>query len=100
MYIPRAGDLVTITPKEAALYRLPLEWELGKVITFDWQQGTVYADGAPLTRHRFLHDYYFMAGDNVINSNDSRYWGLVPEEYIVGIVDYIYRKEDDRWLKL
>lgn len=100
MYIPRAGDLVTITPKEAALYRLPLEWELGKVITFDWQQGTVYADGAPLTRHRFLHDYYFMAGDNVINSNDSRYWGLVPEEYIVGIVDYIYRKEGDRWLKL
>ena len=32
-----------------------------------------------------------MAGDNVINSNDSRYWGLVPEEYIVGVVDKIIR---------
>ena len=36
-----------------------------------------------------MHNYYFMAGDNVGASNDSRYWGLVPEEYIVGVVKYI-----------
>ena len=68
-----------------------LEWELNKNITWDWEKNTAFADGKPLKRHRFCHDYYFMAGDNAKNSSDSRYWGLVPEEYVVGVVDKVIR---------
>ena len=32
-----------------------------------------------------------MAGDNVVNSADSRYWGLVPEEYVIGVIEWIVR---------
>ncbi|HEY9542148.1 signal peptidase I [Prevotella sp.] len=92
IYIPRKGDIIRITPYEAAYYKIQLEWETKKKMTWDWEKNTVYADGKQLFWHRFKHDYYFMAGDNVSDSNDSRYWGLVPEEYIVGIVGYVYHK--------
>ena len=49
-----------------------------------------------MKRHIFTHDYYFMAGDNVMNSSDSRNWGLVPEEYIVGVVTYITYSVKDK----
>lgn len=88
-YIPRKGDRIRITPKEAALYRMILEWETGKHIEYDWKMGTVTAEGIPLQTHEFLNDYYFMCGDNVSDSNDSRYWGPVPANYIVGVVTTI-----------
>lgn len=86
MYIPRMGDVINLTPNEAAIYRRILQWELGKEITWNRKTNEVYADGKPIKRHIFKHNYYFCAGDNVLDSNDSRYWGLVPEEYIIGIV--------------
>lgn len=89
VYIPRKGDVVKIGALEASLYGVMLEWELGKDITFSWEKDEAYADGRLLTHHRFKHNYYFMAGDNVMNSSDSRYWGVVPEEYIVGVVTTI-----------
>lgn len=89
LYLPRKGDYVRLTAKEGCLYRMLLEWETGKTISFNWEKDSVYADGTPLDSHVFTHGYYFMCGDNVSNSNDSRYWGLVPEEYIVGIVSRI-----------
>ncbi len=94
LYIPRKGDIIDIHPKEGCMYGLALEWELKKKIVVDWEKGTVTADGKPITRHRFLHNYYFMAGDNIIDSDDSRYWGLVPEEYIIGkVVKVLYSKD-------
>lgn len=92
MYMPRKGDIMNVTPYEATLYNIFLAWETGKPITCDWDTGEVWAGDAPLKRHCWQHNYYFMAGDNVLDSNDSRYWGLVPEEYVVGVVDYIYKK--------
>lgn len=94
IYVPRKGDIIRISPHEAVYYKMLLEWETNKTITWDWKMNKVYADGNQLFWHRFKHDYYFMAGDNVSDSNDSRYWGLVPEEYIVGIVGYIYHKRN------
>lgn len=89
LYLPRKGDYVRLSAKEGCLYRMLLEWETGKSISFDWEKDSVYANGKPLESHVFTHGYYFMCGDNVSNSNDSRYWGLVPEEYIVGVVSRI-----------
>jgi len=94
VYVPRKGDVMKLSPYEAAYYRMILEWETGKTITFDWHNNAVYADGKEIDRHTFAHDYYFMAGDNVADSNDSRYFGLVPEEYIVGVVGYIYHRNN------
>lgn len=100
MYIPRKGDVIQISPYEATQYKLLLEWETGKAIEIDWNNGMVLADGKPFVQHTFVHNYYFMAGDNVINSNDSRYWGLVPEEYIVGVVSFIIRSKEKKIIHL
>ena len=90
LYIPRKGDHIDISIREATLYKYILVWETGgKDIRWDNTTGVVTADGDTLRSHTFQHNYYFMAGDNVCSSNDSRYWGLVPEEYIIGIVGWI-----------
>lgn len=86
MYIPRLGDVINLTAREGVIYRRMMEWELGKKITWDWQKNEVYAGGKQIKRHIFKHNYYFCAGDNVLDSDDSRYWGLLPEEYIIGVV--------------
>ena len=93
LYIPRRGDVVEVTPALAQALRAILEWETGRRIAVD-STGAVTADGKPLRRHRFRHNYYFMAGDNVLNSQDSRYLGVVPEEYIVGIVSKVERNSN------
>lgn len=93
MYIPRLGDVISLTAREGVIYRRMMEWELGKKITWDWQKNVVYADGKVIKRHIFKHNYYFCAGDNALDSDDSRYWGLVPEEYIIGIVAKVIQGE-------
>lgn len=89
LYLPRSGDYLKLTAKEGQIYKMILEWETGKDISIDWEKDIVLADGVPLDRHAFKHGYYFMCGDNVLSSDDSRYWGLVPEEYILGVVSKI-----------
>lgn len=87
VYVPRAGDVISITPIEAAFYRPILEWETG--CFFEIDSTRVLANGVPFRQHEFQHNYYFMAGDFSSFSIDSRHWGLVPEEYIVGVVGWI-----------
>ncbi len=93
-YVPRKGDMIRITPRTAILYKVLLEWETGKKLAIDWNRNEVKAGGKKLTWHKFLHDYYFMAGDNVLDSDDSRYKGPVPEEYIIGIATRIIDSKD------
>ena len=91
LYVPRKDDVIRVTPRSATIYKTILAWETGKEIEVDWDAFKVFADGKPFRRHRFKHNYYFVAGDNVLNSDDSRYFGPVPEEYIVGIVSKIIK---------
>ena len=47
-----------------------------------------------ILEYRFRENYYFMGGDNMENSEDSRYWGLLPEPYIVGVATRIWMSVD------
>ena len=100
IYVPRKGDVIRVTREVAVYYKMLLEWELGKSISWNDGESLAYAGDEPLFRHIFQHSYYFMAGDNILDSNDSRYWGLVPEEYIVGVVTSISYSKDVRTGKL
>ena len=91
LYVPRKGDVIRITPFEAVLYKRILEWETGKQITYDREKGKVYANGREINKHTFKHDYYHVLGDHAPDSYDSRYWGFVPEEYIVGVVALVHK---------
>lgn len=91
LYVPRKGDVINMTPYMAVLYQKVLEWETGEKITWDWETGMVYSGGERLRKHCFQHDYYHLCGDYALDSFDSRYWGFVPEEYIVGVVTHIVK---------
>lgn len=89
LYIPRKGDVIHITPETATVFKTILEWETNNKILIDWDENKVMAKGVSYETHCFKHNYYFMGGDNVLNSNDSRYMGVVPEEYIIGVVSFV-----------
>ena len=94
LYIPRKNDIIHIEEREALIYKRIIEYETGKDLEIDRVRHMAFLGGKPYTRHVFRNNYYFMAGDNVLDSRDSRYWGLVPEDYLVGVVDLIsYSRE-------
>ncbi len=82
MYIPRKGDMVSMNRTNYLLYKRLIEWEQSDTLIY--KDDRFYLRDTPLENYRFNNNYYFMAGDNNMSSVDSRFWGLVPEEYIVG----------------
>lgn len=84
-YIPGKGDKVTIGESDFFWYRKLIKYETGFMPSID-SLGRVFLDGKILREYEFKGNWYFLGGDNVLDSRDSRYFGLVPEEYIVGIV--------------
>ena len=59
-----------------------------------WVKEGVYLGDSLIREYSFLENYYFMSGDNLEISNDSRHWGLVPEPYIVGVATRIWNSVD------
>ena len=92
LYIPRAGDQIHLEHSSVVLYRQLIEWEQGAKLTE--QKGCYQLGGNEITNYTFQKNYYFMGGDKTENSRDSRYWGLLPEEYIVGKVLRIWKSID------
>lgn len=88
VYIPRAGDTLPLDSAHYAVYRRYIEYETQKSVAL--RNDTVYLDGQPAERYRFRQNYYFMAGDNVADSYDSRFWGLLPEDFIVGVARFVW----------
>jgi signal peptidase I len=60
----------------------------------EYKDGKIFIDGKPITEYTFKQDYYFMMGDNRYESDDSRYWGFVPADHIVGKAVFIWMSID------
>jgi signal peptidase I len=92
LYIPQKDDEIMLDRTNILLYKKLIEWEKGYPLTF--KNDSLWDNESHLPSYTFTHNYYFMGGDKVENSQDSRYWGLVPEELIVGKATLIWSSRD------
>ncbi len=83
IWVPKKGATVAITPDSYYNYQRIIEAYEHNDVTRD-KKGNVYIDGKIITEYTFKQNYYWMMGDNRHRSYDSRYWGYVPEDHIVG----------------
>ncbi|MCX6214206.1 signal peptidase I [Spirosoma sp.] len=101
--VPKKGMTIAVNQQTIAVYGdIIKRYEDNK--TVDVTPTGIRVDGQPITAYTFKQNYYFMMGDNRHNSEDSRYWGFVPEDHIVGKAVFVWISLDpvpaDIWHKI
>ena len=99
LWIPAKGDTIQLTEDNILRYRpCIVNYERN---TLEYRDGVAYLNGEVATEYVFKMDYYWMMGDNRHNSADSRMWGFVPEDHIVGRPMFVWLSldRDIDWFK-
>jgi signal peptidase I len=101
--VPKKGATIPITPQTLALYGPVIERHEG-LTNVEVTPTRLRIAGQPVTSYTFRQNYYFMMGDNRHNSEDSRVWGFVPEDHVVGKAVFVWMSLDptapDFWHKI
>ena len=92
LYVPASDASIALDTLNCRLYKKLIEYETDKQLSV--HNGLVYLDDKVISNYTFRLNYYFMAGDYLFDSRDSRYWGLLPEDCIIGKAILVWRSTD------
>ena len=92
IWIPKKGESIDLTLDNIAIYERPIK--VYEANDLQIRDGKIFINGQEAKSYTFKMDYYWMQGDNRHNSADSRYWGFVPEDHIVGKPIFIWWSSD------
>jgi signal peptidase I len=88
IYIPEAGKTVALNKENLPLYKKVISEYEGNDLKVNGDE--IRINGQIATSYTFKQDHYWMMGDNRHNSLDSRYWGFVPDDHIVGKALFVW----------
>ena len=95
VYIPKKGRNINLNARNIAMYRRVITAFEGHSLKEN-SDGTVLIDGELSSTYTFEQSYYWMMGDNRHNSADSRMWGFVPEDHIIGCASFTWFSKQNK----